>query len=162
MTMEKDGFWKKTAVYGGFIAGTLLVGALAGYLISGSMGFYESLNKPPLSPPGKVFPAVWSVLYILMGIGAARVFLSGKEGRKAALVLYGVQLLFNFCWSLLFFNARMFLAAFLWLIVLLALIATMFAVFRRLDRAAGWMQLPYLLWVAFAGYLNCAVWLLNR
>ncbi|HIQ57823.1 MAG TPA: tryptophan-rich sensory protein [Candidatus Merdivicinus intestinavium] len=160
--MEKDGFWKKAAVYGGFIAGTLLVGALAGYLISGSMGFYESLNKPPLSPPGKVFPAVWSVLYILMGIGAARVFLSGKEGRKAALVLYGVQLLFNFCWSLLFFNARMFLAAFLWLIVLLALIATMFAVFRRLDRAAGWMQLPYLLWVAFAGYLNCAVWLLNR
>ena len=96
-----------------------------------------------------------------MGIGSARVFLTGKSGRRFALVVYWVQLFFNFCWSLIFFNARMYLAAFLWLIALWALIAMMVYAFWKLDRPAGLLQIPYLLWVAFAGYLNCAVWLLN-
>lgn len=159
--MENRNFWKKAGVYAGFIIGALLVRALAGFLIRDSMETYASLNQPPLSPPGKVFPIVWGLLYLLMGIGAARVFLTGKNGRRFALALYGVQLFFNFCWSLIFFNARMYLAAFLWLIVLWALIAMMAYAFWKLDRPAGLLQIPYLLWVAFAGYLNCAVWLLN-
>ncbi|HIV19499.1 MAG TPA: tryptophan-rich sensory protein [Candidatus Merdivicinus intestinigallinarum] len=159
--MENRNFWEKAGVYAGFIIGTLLVGGLAGFLIRGSMETYASLNQPPLAPPGKAFPIVWGILYLLMGIGSARVFLTGKSGRRFALVVYWVQLFFNFCWSLIFFNARMYLAAFLWLIVLWVLIAMMVYAFWKLDRPAGLLQIPYLLWVAFAGYLNCAVWLLN-
>lgn len=160
--MENQTLWKKVGIYAGFIIGTLLVGGLAGFLIRDSMETYASLNQPPLAPPGKVFPIVWGILYLLMGIGAARVFLTGKEGRRSALILYGVQLAFNFVWSLIFFNAQMFLASFLWLIILWVLIAIMIYSFWKLDRPAGFLQIPYLLWVTFAGYLNCAIWLLNR
>lgn len=159
--MENQTLWKKVGIYVGFILGTLLIGGLAGFLIRDSMETYASLNQPPLAPPGNVFPIVWGVLYLLMGISAARVFLTGKDGRRSALVLYGVQLAFNFVWSLIFFNVQMFLAAFLWLLVLWILIAIMIYVFWKLDRPAGLLQIPYLAWVTFAGYLNCAIWILN-
>lgn len=98
-----------------------------------------------------------------MGVGAARIWLRPKSSaRQKALGFYLAQLGFNFGWSLIFFNAQNFGLAFVWLGVLLALIVWMIACFVRVDRPAAWLQLPYALWVTFAGYLNYGVWMLNR
>ena len=104
-----------------------------------------------------MFPAVWAALFALMGAGAARVWLApASPARGRALAAFGAQLAFNFCWSLIFFNAGAYGAALLWLAALWGLILWMILAFRRVDRAAALMQLPYLLWVSFAGYLNFA------
>ena len=140
----------------------LAVGGLSA-LISGGMGAYQSLEQPPLSPPGWVFPVVWSILYLLMGYASYRVLQSGKEPQRIrqALGLYGLQLLLNFLWSPVFFGLRWYLAAFFLLIALwIAIFATM-RKFLHLDEKAGDLLLPYLLWVCFAGYLNLGVYLLN-
>lgn len=157
---------KKTAwkAYAGWILGTEAVGALAGFLTREGTELYKTtIQKPPLSPPAIVFPIVWSVLYALMGFGAARIWLKPKSSaRQKALGFYLAQLGFNFGWSLIFFNAQNFGLAFVWLGVLLALIVWMIAYFAKVDRPAAWLQLPYALWVTFAGYLNYGVWMLNR
>ena len=139
------------------------VGLAAGLLIREDARIYaDVVAKPPLSPPPWVFPAVWTVLYALMGVGAARVFLKeSAPARTRGLVLFAVQLAFNFCWPLIFFRARAFAAAALWLAALLTLAGWMAAEFGRTDRPAGRIQLPYLLWLVFAEYLNLGVWLLN-
>ena len=150
-------------VYAAWIAGTEAVGALSGWLTRG--GAERSANaivKPPLSPPGPVFPAVWAVLFALVGAGAARVWLApASPARTRALGLFGVQLAFNFYWSLIFFNAGAYGFALLWLAVLWGLILGMLLAFRKVDRAAALLQVPYLLWVSFAAYLNFGVWALN-
>ena len=155
---------RKWPVYLAWIAGTEAVGALSGWLTRGGAERYARLIvKPPLSPPAPVFPAVWAVLFALMGAGAARVWLSAPgPARTGALTAFGVQLAFNFCWSIFFFRLQWFGFALLWLAVLWVLILAMLLAFRRVDRPAGWLQLPYLLWVAFAAYLNLGVWLLNK
>lgn len=140
----------------------LAVGGLAA-LLSGGMGSYKVMNQPPLSPPGWVFPLVWTVLYLLMGEASYRVLESGAEREKVrgALMAYGVQLALNFIWPLVFFGARAYLAAFL---VLVALWIAIFITLRRfsaIDEKAGNLLIPYLLWVTFAGYLNFGVFLLN-
>lgn len=158
--MEKRN-WKP---YVCWILLTEAVGALAGWLTRDGMEVYKSsIVKPFLSPPAIVFPIVWIVLYALMGVGAARITLTqpSKE-RTMALRIYGIQLAFNFVWTLLFFNGQAFGLALIWLIVLWLLILWMIFAFRRLDPLAAKLQIPYLLWVAFAGYLNAGVWLLNR
>ena len=139
-------------------------GALSGWLAREGMELYAgALARPPLSPPGPVFPVVWVVLYVLMGVGAARVWSTPPSaGRSRALGLFFLQLAFNFCWSIFFFRLQWFGFALLWLAVLWVLILAMLLAFRRVDRPAGWLQLPYLLWVAFAAYLNLGVWLLNK
>ena len=154
---------RKWPVYLAFIAGTEAVGALSGWLTrQGAERYALSIVKPPLSPPGPVFPAVWAALFALMGAGAARVWLApASPARGRALAVFGVQLAFNFCWSLIFFNAGAYGAALLWLAALCGLILWMILALRRVDRAAALMQLPYLLWVSFAGYLNFGVWALN-
>ena len=142
---------------------TELVGAAAGLLSREGTGIYRvSVLKPALSPPGWLFPVVWTILYLLMGVAAARVSL-GKEGekRRAAMRLYLVQLGVNFVWPLLFFNRQAFGFAFVWLALLFALIVWLTLSFREIDKAAAILLLPYLLWVAFAGYLNLGVWMLN-
>ena len=138
------------------------VGGLAGLLTSGGMQAYESAAKPALTPPGAVFPVVWAILYVLMGLGAAIVYSSDSPGKQAALSVYAAQLLVNFCWSLIFFLAKAYLPAFLWLLLLLALIVIMIVKFYPISRTAAYLQLPYLLWVLFAGYLNFMIYLLNR
>jgi len=156
---------KKTiAVYAFWILFTEAVGAVAGFLTrQGTEAYAATIHKPPLSPPGWVFPVVWGILYLLMGISAARVYLSepGKL-RDRGLMLYILQLGFNFFWSLIFFNRQNFLFAFIWLLVLLALILLMIDAFKKVDPKAGKLQIPYALWVTFAGYLNLGVYLLNR
>ena len=152
----------KWPIYTAFILFVEAIGALSGFLTQNSMEAYESLIKPPLTPPGIVFPIVWGVLFLLMGIGAARIYLSDKPGWKQALIIFGVQLAVNFLWSLLFFNLQALGFSFIWLIVLWVLIILMIISFWKVDRPAALLQIPYLLWVTFAGYLNCAIWLLNK
>ena len=140
------------------------VGFLSGILSrEGTDRYAPMANKPPLSPPGWVFPIVWTVLFALMGIGVARVAAApAGKNRSRALNVFVVQLVVNFFWSLLFFNARAYGFAFFWLLLLWVLIAGMILLFRRVDRAAAWLQVPYLLWVSFAGYLNFMIWQVNR
>ncbi len=140
----------------------LAVGGLA-TLVSGGMSDYGNLVQPPLSPPGWVFPIVWTILYLLMGWASFRVLESGKSPEKIrnALILYGLQLFVNFLWPIVFFRFSMFLTAFFVLLVLWVLILLTIRAFSRLDETAGDLLLPYLLWVTFAGYLNFGVFLLN-
>ena len=138
------------------------VGLLAGLLTrEGTMIYANTINKPPLSPPAIVFPIVWTILYALMGIGAARVATSPNRKGNTALNLFIVQLIVNFFWSLLFFNAMAFGFAALWLILLWVLVLLMIIVFWKVDRLAAWLQVPYFIWLTFAAYLNLAVYLLN-
>lgn len=153
--------WK---VYAFWILLTEAVGGLSGWLTRDGMKIYQTtIRQPPLSPPGIVFPIVWGILFALMGAGAALVYLSpASSSRSRALRIYFVQLAFNFCWSLIFFNLQNFLLALAWLLALWALILWMILTFFRVSKGAARLQVPYLLWVTFAAYLNLGVWLLNR
>lgn len=157
----KQRTWK---LYAFWILLTEAVGALSGWLTrKGVRTYQETIVQPPLSPPGMVFPIVWGILFALMGVGAARIYASPPSAaRSRSLRLFGVQLTFNFFWSILFFNLQLFGLALLWLIALWGLILWMIRAFRKVDPLAALLQIPYLLWVTFAGYLNAGVWFLNR
>jgi tryptophan-rich sensory protein len=148
-------FWITVTVFVGFIAGLITR--------QGTKLYNETVVKPPLSPPAIVFPIVWTVLYALMGYCAARVSLAfPSKNRKNAIYVYSLQLVFNFFWSLIFFNAEAFLFAFIWLVILWGIILATILIFRRVDRLAGNLLIPYLIWVTFALYLNFGVFLMNR
>ena len=157
--MEKRN-WKPYAFW---IIFTEAVGGLSGWLTRGGTKLYRTtIIKPPLSPPGIVFPIVWSILFALMGVGAARIYLSpASNARSRALGIFLLQLAFNFFWSIIFFNLQSFGLALLWLVVLWVLILWMIKRFHTIDPLSAWMQIPYLLWVTFAAYLNFGVWRLN-
>ena len=140
---------------------SLGTGGLAALLTRGSMEQYGDLKQPPLSPPGWVFPVVWSILFTLMGVAAYLVWMRDSTGRNGALALYGVQLALNFFWPLFFFNLQNYALAFFWLLALWLFILLTTLRFFKETPAAGWLMIPYLLWVTFAGYLNAGVWLLN-
>lgn len=140
----------------------LAVGGLAGSLSHvGIETVYPMLLKSPLTPPGTVFPIVWNVLYVLMGLGLALVVRKGGAGTSRAVAAWSLQLALNFCWSLLFFGAGQYLAALLCLALMWFMIVVMMLAFHSVSRAAAWMQMPYLLWASFAGYLNYMVWVMN-
>lgn len=149
--------WKKLILC---IAIPLAVGGLAGFLTRNGMETFQSLNKPALSPPGWLFPVVWTILYILMGI-ASYLILTSEKTNQSALVFYGIQLIFNFFWSIIFFNFEAYLFSFIWLVILWILILATMILFFRISEPAGYLLLPYLLWVTFAGYLNFYIYLLN-
>lgn len=138
----------------------LAVGSLSALLTQNSMAAFAAVNKPCLSPPGWLFPIVWTILYILMGIASYLVLTSGKPN-STALSTYGIQLVFNFFWSIIFFNLRLYLFAFIWLVLLWLLILKTALLFYRISKPAGYLMVPYLLWVTFAGYLNLSIYLLN-
>lgn len=142
------------------IAIPLLVGGLSALISGGGMDAFESLNKPPLSPPGWLFPVVWTVLYILMGVASYLVLTSSKYN-TTALAAYGLQLFFNFMWPILFFKFELYLFSFIWLLLLLVLIAVTIHLFCKISKPSAYLLIPYLLWVAFAGYLNLGIYLLN-
>ncbi len=150
---------KKAKSYATFILISLAIGGLSAFLTRNSMNIFETVNKPPLAPPAIVFPIVWTVLYILMGVSAARVYIRNPESE--AIPFFGLNLFFNFFWSLIFFNARAFCFAFLWLIALFAIVLIMTVKFFYEDRAAGLLQIPYCIWLVIAGYLNLFVCLTN-
>ncbi len=145
------------------LAVPLLGGGLAGLVTMNSMKAFATLNQPPLSPPGWLFPVVWTVLYALMGIASYLASASDaeQEEKRGALWAYGIQLAFNFLWPIVFFNLKWYFFAFLWLVMLWALILITLLRFGRIRRLSGQLLIPYLLWVAFAGYLNLGVYLLN-
>jgi tryptophan-rich sensory protein len=152
--------WKKLLIS---VAIPLGVGLLAGLLTSDSTKLFESVNKPPLAPPAWLFPVTWSVLYVLMGIAFYRVWIATATyaARKEAFLFYALQLGFNFFWPIIFFNMQEYLFAFVWLLVLWVLILLTQKRFAVIDRLAGYLLIPYLVWVAFAGYLNLGIWWLN-
>ena len=142
----------------------LATGALAAFLTGNAMMEFGELNKPPLSPPGWLFPVVWTILYAFMGISAYLISLKGteREDVQKAFSTYFLQLFFNFGWSILFFQLEWYLIAFLWLVVLWILILRMIMQFYPIDKRAAYLMVPYLLWVTFAGYLNLGIYILNR
>ncbi len=152
--------WK---IYAAWILLAEAVGGLSGWLTrDGAKAYSESIIQPPLSPPALVFPIVWGILFALMGIGAARIYLAPpSRERTNSLRIFLLQLAFNFFWSILFFNLQAFGAALVWLLILWGLILWMIVTFRKVEPLAAWMQIPYLLWVTFAAYLNYGVWILN-
>lgn len=158
--MEK-GKWK---VYGVWILLAEAVGALSGWLSRNGMQVYsENVIQPPLSPPMILFPVVWAVLYALMGIGAARIWMAPESAaRSRGINIFITQLIVNFFWSLIFFNLQAFGFALLWLLLLWVLVLWMILTFYKTDKIAALLQLPYLIWLTFAAYLNFAVWILNR
>ncbi len=143
----------------------LLVGGASALLTRGNMNIYETVNTPPLSPPSILFPIVWSILYVLMGISSALVYLHREndlESASRSLAFYGASLFVNFLWSIIFFNMQKFLFAFVWLLLLLYLIIKTVIFYKRVYPTAAYLQIPYILWVSFAGYLNLAIYLLNK
>lgn len=156
---------KQTRIYIISVAISLGVGIVSALLTRGNMNIYEEVSTPPLSPPSFLFPVVWTVLFVLMGISAAMVLTTGTSPlvkRKNALSVYGMSLFFNFFWSIIFFSLRAFLFAFVWLVVLLALIILTIVKYFKINRTAAYLQIPYALWVTFAGYLNLGIFILNR
>ena len=155
--------FKKYSVYIISIGISLAISILSALITMGKMSIMETLAKPPLSPPPAAFPIVWTILYILMGISAARIWQNADSRQKAqSLRIYLLQLAFNFVWSILFFNLQAYGFAFVWLIILWVLILLMILSFSKIDKPSAYLQIPYLLWVTFAAYLNFMVWMLNK
>lgn len=137
------------------------VGALSGAIVSDAAQQYQALQQPPGAPPAWLFPVVWTILFFLMGISAYLVWISESPERTTALKLYGAQLVINFVWPLLFFSAQQYFGSFVWLVLLWIFVAAMIVWFYQINPVAAWLQLPYLFWLTYAGYLNLMVYRLN-
>lgn len=137
----------------------ILIGTLSS-LFSGNMS-YSMFNKPSFSPPSILFPIVWTILYILMGISSYIIYSSDSPNKRKAITIYAIQLFFNFFWSILFFGFSQYLLAFIWLLILIILIIIMIYQFYTIDPLAAYLQIPYLLWCLFAAYLNFMIYKLN-
>ena len=146
------------------VAVPLVVGGLSALLTGRNMDLFDVVRKPPLSPPGWLFPVVWTILYILMGLASWLVYNSGSNAmeKERALQPYAIQLIVNFFWSPIFFNARAYGLALVWLLLLWVLVLLMILEFRKSDKTTAYLQIPYLLWLTFAACLNWAVWQMNR
>ncbi len=142
----------------------LATGGISALITAKNMDLYSNITKPTLAPPSIVFPIVWTLLYTLMGISAAKIYNTANtapQAKKSALFTYALSLIFNFFWSIFFFNNRQYLFAFIWLLVLIALVALTIKKYYKIDQLSAVLQIPYLIWVIFAGYLNFAIWYLN-
>ena len=145
------------------IALPLLVGTISAFLTRSAMSTFDMLILPPLSPPGWLFPVVWTCLYILMGIASYLIYTSNADEQKIsrALTVYGYQLTANFLWPIFFFHFEWYLFSFVWIVLLFFLILVTTVRFYRISKPAAYLMIPYLVWVAFAGYLNFGIWWLN-
>jgi len=155
------------------IALAIAVPLCGGFIISlftrDAMSKFGSFNQPPLAPPAWLFPVAWTALYVLMGLSSYFIWKKGYDSRKAAdksasktaLIIYGIQLVFNFVWTPLFFSLGWYWPAFAWLLVMWALIIVLMMKAHRISRPAFWMLLPYIIWCTFAAYLNCGIAILN-
>ena len=150
----------KLSIYIKSILIPLIVGVIVSFIISPFMD-YGSLEKPPLAPPGIVFPIVWTILYVLMGVSYG-ILKSNKLTDKSINKIYYTQLFVNALWSIFFFVLKCRLFSFIWILLLAVLILVMIVRFYEKNRIAGLLQIPYLLWVLFASYLNLGFYLLNR
>ena len=138
----------------------LLIGGIVSIIISGSID-YNSLQKPPFAPPSILFPIMWTILYILMGVSYG-LLEERKLTDSSVNTIYYLQLFVNAFWSIFFFNLKWRLFAFVWIVLLVVLVFIMILTFYKKFKAAGLLQIPYLIWSLFATYLNLFIFLLNR
>ena len=150
--------WKRLII---IIVITFVVGSFFSLFTMNNMDAFKELNKP-INVPGIVFPIVWSVLYLLMSISCYLITESKDERKDKAIFIYGIQLLINSVWSLIFFGFETYLLAFIWLLLLLTSVIVMIVEFNKIDKRAAYLNIPYVLWIVFAGYLNLGIYLLNR
>ena len=137
------------------IAVPLIMGFIVG-LIMMPFNDYSSLNQPAFAPPAIAFPIVWTILYILMGISA---YIASEN--NGSLNIYYIQLVLNGLWSIIFFVFKLRLLAFIWIIVLIFFVTLMIKNFVKVSKLAGYLQIPYLIWLIYAAYLNFGVYILN-
>lgn len=139
-------------------------GGLVGYINKNSFEVYKSLDKPFFTPPEIIFPIIWTIVYIVMGIAAYRVYIKNKiKGFNSnGYFYYIIQLLCNFAWTFIFFTFRLYGLSFLWIIVISILATITTLKFLRVDKIAGILMSPYILWLIFAGVLNYFIWVLNE
>ena len=141
----------------------LLVGALAGFLTNNNVkGFMATAQKPVFMPPGWLFPIVWTFLYALMGFAAYVIENTQSHRKNRALIIYYIQLFFNFVWSFIFFTFGNYLFAFVWIIALLILVLATILEFKMIKARAAYLLIPYVIWVSFASVLNFSIFLLNK
>lgn len=173
MTNQKS--TKKLSTWGKIwrVALAIAVPLCGGFIISlftrDAMSKFSTFNQPPLSPPAWLFPVAWTILYILMGIASFLIWKKGHDSRKksekslskTALIIYGVQLIFNFAWTPFFFVLEFFWFAFVWLLIMWALVLALVIISYKISKPAFFMLLPYLIWCTFAAYLNCGIAILN-
>ena len=139
----------------------LLVGGLSALLTRQQMEIYMHLNKPLLSPPGWLFPIVWTFLYILMGISSYMIYISQDDRRENALIIYAFQLFINFCWPLFFFNLHNYFIALMILLVLIVTVIYMMILFKQINKTSFYLNIPYIIWLFFALYLNFMIFINN-
>lgn len=141
----------------------LVVGSIAAWITRDGMKMYQMLRMPFLAPPAWLFPIVWTILYILMGLSSYWVMISdmAQKEKERAILLYEYQLAVNFLWPTFFFAFQWYLFSFFWLVLLWILVLLMILSFWKIDKRAGITNLPYLFWLTFAAYLNLAVWWVN-
>ena len=138
----------------------IFLGSVVGFLTSGSNN-YNDMIQPSFAPPGILFPIVWTILYILMGISSYIVSESNSFDKENSLAIYVIQLIVNLLWSFLFFTFKWYLFSFLWIILLITLVIVMIKKFFNISKISAYIQIPYLLWLIFAGILNFSIYLLN-
>lgn len=138
----------------------VILGSIVGFIILDFID-YDSLQQPFLAPPSIIFPIVWSILYILMGVSYGILKSNNLTDRKTDIIYY-MQLGVNLLWSIIFFILKWRLFAFIWIILLAILVLVMINEFYNKNKFAGLLQIPYLLWILFAGYLNITIYFLNK
>ena len=143
-----------------YIIITLIIGGIPSLFIKTSE-VYGKLNKPPLSPPGIIFPFVWGTLFILMAISIYRVMKSDSDKKSEARLIYFIQLIINAFWTPIFFGLNQYFLAFLWILMLILLVVTMLILFYKIDKVSAYLNIPYLIWLLFACYLNFGIFILN-
>ena len=138
----------------------LIIGFI-GSMLGGSMALFDNIKKPIFAPPAIIFPIVWGILYILMGISSYLVYISDSRYKKIGLIFYAIQLVLNALWTMIFFRFENFLFAFIWLLVLLGIVVIMLFYFYKSDKKAFYLQIPYLIWLIFSLILNYSIYTLN-
>lgn len=151
------------------IAIPLAVGMLSSFITKDAIMSFNAMKKPPLAPPGILFPIAWTILYILMGISSYIIYVydvkndtSSLNLKNKCLSLYLIQLVFNFFWSIIFFKFKLYIFAFAWLVILWILVFKLMRESKKISKVASYLLIPYLAWMTFAGYLNIGIAVLNK
>lgn len=149
--------WKKLII---IIFLTFVIGSFFSLFTMNNMETFKELTKP-INVPGILFPIIWSILYLLMAISCYIITESKDENKKRATIIYVIQLFINSLWSLIFFGFSNYLLSFIWIIILLISVTVMIVAFYKISKVSGLLQIPYVIWILFAGYLNLGIYLLN-
>lgn len=150
--------WKRLII---IIVITFIVGSFFSFFTMNNMDTFKELKKP-INVPGILFPIVWSILYLLMSISCYIITTKDDKSKDNAIIWYGIQLVINSLWSLIFFGFSAYLFSFIWIILLLTIVIIMIVKFYKIDKTAAYLNIPYVLWILFAGFLNLGIYILNR